>query len=196
MMADSFRDMNSVKNYTPSPKAISEELAHKSSPLPLHLSPPRKITQISTTTTSSLMAREYLERQLKRYSPSIISHVASSPKNTQRARPTPTSTTTFFMTSIKKSLPTTHSPTLPSSLAVGPSFNSPNKLFTLSDLKHRNLGYIQAHSTIYANDSTWRWWNYLVKHQGAMPKARPRSDQRLVSGGQEVFRDEGDGKKI
>lgn len=46
------------------------------------------------------------------------------------------------MTSIKKSLPTTHSPTLPSSPAVGPSFNSPNNLFTLSDLECRNLDYI------------------------------------------------------
>ncbi|THY69414.1 hypothetical protein D6C87_06496 [Aureobasidium pullulans] len=95
--------------------------------------------------------------QLKRYSPSIISHVASSPKDTQRARPTPTSTTTFFMTSIKESLPTTHSPTLPSSPAVSSFPNSPNNLFTLSDLKHRDPDYIQAHSTIYANDSTWRW---------------------------------------
>lgn len=29
VIADSFRDMNLVKDYTPSPKAISEELAHK-----------------------------------------------------------------------------------------------------------------------------------------------------------------------
>ncbi|THY86706.1 hypothetical protein D6C95_07517 [Aureobasidium pullulans] len=66
----------------------------------------------------------------------------------------------------------THSHTLPSSLAVSSFPNSPNNLFTLSDLKHRNLDYIQADSTIYANDSTWRWWNDLVKHQGAIPKAR------------------------
>ena len=61
------------------------------------------------------------------------------------------------MTSIKKSLPTTHSPTLPSSPAVDFSPNSPNNLFTLSDLEHRGSDYIQAHSTIYANDSAWRW---------------------------------------
>ncbi|THY18166.1 hypothetical protein D6D00_08200 [Aureobasidium pullulans] len=77
--------------------------------------------------------------------------------------PTPTPSTTFFMTSIKKSLPTTHSPTLPSSPAVDFSPNSPNNLFTLSDFKHRDPDYIQAHSTIYANDSTWRWRNLLLE---------------------------------
>ncbi|THV80879.1 hypothetical protein D6D29_05825 [Aureobasidium pullulans] len=91
--------------------------------------------------------------------PSIISHVASSPKDTQRARPTPTPTTTFFMTSIKEVRPRqlllvlfsgspvvdsviTRSPTLPSRLAVAPPFNFPNNLLTLSDLEHRNLDYI------------------------------------------------------
>ncbi|TIA49099.1 hypothetical protein D6C77_09685 [Aureobasidium pullulans] len=63
-----------------------------------------------------------------------------------------------------------HSPILPSSPAVSSFPNSPNNLFTLSDLEHRNPDYIQAHSTIYANDSTWRWWDHLVKHRGAIPK--------------------------
>ncbi|THW07879.1 hypothetical protein D6D24_09480 [Aureobasidium pullulans] len=141
--------------------------------------------------------------------PCIIRHQSCSffAKGHTASPLTPTSTTTFFMTSIKEFTPRcslfpvvdsviTRSHTLPSSPAVSSFPNSPNNLFTLSDLEHRNLGYMQADSTIYANDSTWRWWNYLIKHRGAIPKLRPRSDQRLVSGGQEVFRDEGDGKKI
>ncbi|TIA28248.1 hypothetical protein D6C78_10831, partial [Aureobasidium pullulans] len=112
------------------------------------------------------------------------------PNGSTTASPlTSTPTTTFFMTSIKGVAPPPapscaicgspvvdsviiRSPTLPSSPAVSSFPNSPNNLFTLSDLKHRDPDYIQAHSTIYANDSTWRWWNYLVKHQGAIPKAR------------------------
>ncbi|THZ55227.1 hypothetical protein D6C85_10700 [Aureobasidium pullulans] len=117
----------------------------------------------------------------------IIPDLLLRQRTTARARPTPTPTTTFFMTSIKGIAPPPapsctisgspvvesviiHSPTLPSSPAVSSFPNSPNNLFTLSDLKHRDPDYIQADSTIYANDSTWRWWNYLVKHRGSSLK--------------------------
>ncbi|TIA37086.1 hypothetical protein D6C79_08161 [Aureobasidium pullulans] len=69
----------------------------------------------------------------------------------------------FFITSIKGITP----PPAPSCAICGSPVvdsphrrffpNSPNNLFTLSDLEHRNPGYMQAHSTIYANDSAWRW---------------------------------------
>ncbi|THW33847.1 hypothetical protein D6D22_08912 [Aureobasidium pullulans] len=49
----------------------------------------------------------------------------------------------FFITYIKEFTP--RCSLFP---AVSSFPNSPNNLFTLSDLKHRNLGYIQADSTI------------------------------------------------
>ncbi|THW81814.1 hypothetical protein D6D15_10515 [Aureobasidium pullulans] len=108
--------------------------------------------------------------------PCIIRHQSCSffTKGHTASPPTPTSTTTFFMTLSKGVAPPpapscaisgspvvdsviTHSHTLPSSPAVDSYPNSPNNLFTLSDLEHRDPDYIQADSTIYANDSTWRW---------------------------------------
>ncbi|THX49634.1 hypothetical protein D6D08_09939 [Aureobasidium pullulans] len=103
--------------------------------------------------------------------PNLADISSASSKDTP---PTPTSTTTFFMTLSKGVAPPLapscaicgspvvdsviiHSPILPSSPAVSSFPNSPNNLFTLSDLKHRDPDYIQADSTIYANDSTWRW---------------------------------------
>ncbi|THZ99791.1 hypothetical protein D6C82_04930 [Aureobasidium pullulans] len=209
-MAGSFRDMISVKNYTLSPKAVSEELAHKvdsfdpmaenramgatntmalyttallgyvsflsSSPV-ITLATPSLASQDNDSDLNDddsddiIPNGSWTSRAPAQKILSVHQSVASSPMTTA-SPPTRTSTTTFFMTSIKKSLPTTHSHTLPSSPAVSSFPNSPNNLFTLSDLKHRDPGYIQADSTIYANDSTWRWWNYLVKHQGAIPKAR------------------------
>ncbi|KAL2025642.1 hypothetical protein VTO58DRAFT_103868 [Aureobasidium pullulans] len=230
-MVDSCRDMNSVKNYTPSPKAISEELAHKVNPFDpmaenhdelivecdgdstvssewsFDMTPSRRMSPIPsasslfdrtmgatntmalyttallgyisflpsspviTLATPSLASQEdnsdlddtipnlvNIESagQLKRYV-SIHHQSCSFFAKGHTASPlTSTPTTTFFMTSSKEYTPRCFllyylSP------AVNSYPNSPNALFTLSDLKHCNPGYIQAHSTIYANDSTWRW---------------------------------------
>ncbi|THX75522.1 hypothetical protein D6D05_06480 [Aureobasidium pullulans] len=219
--------MNSVKNYTPSPKAISEELAHKVNPFDLmaenhdelivecdgdstvssdwsfDMTPSRRMSPIPSA--SSLFDRTMgATNTMALYTTALLGYISflpSSPvitlatpslasqednsdlddtipngsfftKGHTASPPTPTSTTTFFMTSIKGIAPPpapscticgspvvdsviTHSHTLPSSPAVSSFPNSPNNLFTLSDLKHRDPNYIQAHSTIYANDSTW-----------------------------------------
>ncbi|THY93951.1 hypothetical protein D6C93_05481 [Aureobasidium pullulans] len=200
-MAGSFRDMISVKNYTLSPKAVSEELAHKVD----SFDPMAENRAMGATDTMALYTMALL---------SYISFLSSSPVTTL-ATPSlasqennsdlndddsddiipdladissASSKDTFRPSSVMNLRPVApscaisgspgvnsviiHSPTLPSSPAVSSSSNFPNNLFTLSDLEYRNLDYIQADSTIYANDSTWRWWNYLVKHQGAIPKAR------------------------
>ncbi|THY36659.1 hypothetical protein D6C98_10849 [Aureobasidium pullulans] len=230
-MADSFRDVNSVKNYTLSPKAVSEKLADKVNSFdPMAENHDELIVKwdgdstvsslfdrtmgatntmalyttallgyvsflssspVITLATPSLASQDndsdlndddsddiipngsWTSRAPAQKILSVHQSVASSPMTTA-SPPTPTSTTTFFMTSIKGIAPPptpscaicgspvvdsviTHSPILPSSPAVSSFPNSPNNLFTLSDLKHRNLDYIQADSTIYANDSTWRW---------------------------------------
>ncbi|THX09129.1 hypothetical protein D6D13_06181 [Aureobasidium pullulans] len=211
--------MNSVKNYTLSPKAVSEELAHKVDSFDpmaenramgatntMALYTMALLSYISflssspvvTLATPSLASQDddsdlnddddddsddiipdladISSASSKDTFPCIIRHQSCSffAKEHTASPPTPTSMTTFFMTSIKGIAPPpapsctisgspvvdsviTHSPILPSSPAVSSFPNSPNNLFTLSDLKHRNLDYIQADSTIYANDSTWRW---------------------------------------
>ncbi|THY46950.1 hypothetical protein D6C97_08140 [Aureobasidium pullulans] len=227
-MADSFRDVNSVKNYTLTLKAVSEKLADKngmvdstvSSEWSFNMTPKEDVIDpfdkfsdddypaISRDTFDKFDRTMGATNTMALYTMALlgyISFLSSSPvitlatpslasqdddsdlddddiipnlllrqRTTARARPTPTPSTTFFMTSSKGVAPPpapscticgspvvdsviTHSHTLPSSLAVAPSSNFPNSLFTLSDLEHRDPDYIQAHSTIYANDSTWRW---------------------------------------
>ncbi|THX47222.1 hypothetical protein D6D06_09722 [Aureobasidium pullulans] len=212
--------MNSVKNYTPSPKAISEELAHKVNPFDpmaenhdelivecdgdstvssewsFDMTPSRRMSPIPSA--SSLFDRTMgATNTMALYTMALLGYISFLPSSPVITLATPSLASQednsdlddtipngsepalhqlqrhdFFMTSIKgiTSPPApscticgspvvdsviTHSHTLPSSPAVSSFPNSPNNLFTLSDLKHRDPNYIQAHSTIYANDSTW-----------------------------------------
>ncbi|THW39411.1 hypothetical protein D6D21_07338 [Aureobasidium pullulans] len=205
-MADSFRDVNSVKNYTLTLKAVSEKLADKngmvdstvSSEWSFNMTPKEDVidpfdkfsdddypaisrdtfdkfdrTMGATDTMALLGYVSFLSSSpiVTLATPSLASQEDNSDldntipngsfftKGHTASPPTPTSTTTLVMTLSKGVAPPlapscaicgspvvdsviTRSPTLPSSLAVGPSFNSPNKLFTLSDLKHRDPDYI------------------------------------------------------
>ncbi|KEQ79640.1 hypothetical protein M438DRAFT_339641 [Aureobasidium pullulans EXF-150] len=189
--------MNSVKNYTPSPKAISEELAHKVDFFD-PMAENRTMGAINTMalyTTALLGYVSFLSSSpvITLATPSLASQEDNSDldddiipngsffaKGQQRAHLHQLERHDFFITSIKGITPPPapscaicgspvmdsviiHSHTLPSSPAVDFSPNSPNNLFTLSDLEHRDPDYIQADSIIYANDSTWRWWNFLLE---------------------------------
>ncbi|THV64124.1 hypothetical protein D6D28_10141 [Aureobasidium pullulans] len=196
-----------VKNYTLSPKAVSEELAHKVDSFdPMAENRAMGATNtmalytmallgcvsflssspIVTLPTPSLASQEdnsdFDDDDSDDIIPNLADISSASSKDTFRpsvgsffAKGQPREPALhqlqrhdFFITYIKEFTPRCslfpgvnsviiHSPTLPSSPAVSSFPNSPNNLFTLSDLKHCNHGYIQADSIIYANDSTWRW---------------------------------------
>ncbi|KAG2169940.1 hypothetical protein JADG_009682 [Aureobasidium aubasidani] len=202
--------MNSVKNYTPSPKAISEELAHKVNPFDpmaenhdelivecdgdstvssewsFDMTPSRRMSPIPSA--SSLFDRTMgATNTMALYTTALLGYISFLPSSPVITLATPSLASQEDNSDLDDTIPNLvniesaarnirpvasscticgspvvdsviiRSPTLPSSPAVNSYPNSPNALFTLSDLKHCNPGYIQAHSTIYANDSTWRW---------------------------------------
>ncbi|TIA12766.1 hypothetical protein D6C80_06679 [Aureobasidium pullulans] len=202
-MADSFRDVNSVKNYTLTLKAVSEKLADKVNSFDPMAENHDELIEDVTDPFEKFSDDDYpaifrdifdkLNRTMGAtntmalYTTALLGYISFLPSSPVITLATPSLASQEDNSDLDDTIPNLvniesaarnirpvasscticgspvvdsviiRSPTLPSSPAVNSYPNSPNALFTLSDLKHRDPDYIQAHSTIYANDSTWRW---------------------------------------